>query len=300
MWRDYNTDLREITGQKEEIPLLLSQQNTFPLDETLSLSTLAQLSAGLRFPGRIVCVGPKYQYAYSGDKVHLDAAGYRRLGEKYAEVLDQIFRLQNTWTPLQPTSATRNGLVITVTFDVPNPPLAWDETLAPPHQSAFTAWAAGRGFEVADERGPVRIASVRIRRNDVILTLGAAPEGTPVTVRYAMVQDGQGAQGGNVLGRRGQLRDSDPFVGWDAEKIPCSVEQGSNEVTAEKPLTFARRTLRDVVSGTGLPSGTIVTEKISDTILALSSPWTGPTGAANIAFHYDQRNYAVAFQIHVP
>ena len=255
LWSDYDADLRAITGQKETVPLLLSQQNTFPGDGTASASTLAQWSAGVRFPGKIVCVGPKYQYAYAGDKVHLDAASYRRLGEKYAEVFDQVFRQQRPWAPLQPRAVKRDGRTLTVTFHVPHPPLGWDETLAPPHQTAFTEWAKGRGFEVATERGPLAIASVAILGDAVVLTLTKEPADGPLLVRYAMLQDAQIASGGDEVGRRGQLRDSDPLVGWDAETIPCNVEQGSSVVTATEPGAFARRTLRDVAAGAGPRAG---------------------------------------------
>ena len=165
LWSDYDADLRAITGQREPIVLLLSQQNTFPIDGTASASTLAQWSVGVRFPGKLVCVGPKYQYVYAPDRVHLDAASYRRLGEKYAEVFDQVFRLQRPWSPLQPSGVKREGRTVTVSFHVPHPPLAWDETLAPPHQTAFTEWAEGRGFEVADARGPLSIARVALAGN---------------------------------------------------------------------------------------------------------------------------------------
>ena len=300
MWSDYDADLRAITGQRQPIVLLLSQQNTFPGDGTASASSLAQWSAGVRFPGKIVCVGPKYQYAYASDKVHLDAASYRRLGEKYAEVFDQVFRLKRPWAPLQPKAIARVGRTITVTFHVPHPPLAWDETLAPPHQLAFTEWAKGRGFEVSSDRGPVPIAGVTLAGDAVVLTLASTPPEGSLTVRYAMLQDARVASGGDEVGRRGQLRDSDPLVGWDAEEIPCNVEQGSSVVTATVAGAFARRTLRDVAAAPGFAGDTIVVDKPSDTTLTLSSPWTGATGPSSVSFRYDQRNYAVAFQLRIP
>jgi hypothetical protein len=195
---------------------------------------------------------------------------------------------------------TRDGRTIAVTFHVPHPPLGWDETLAPPHQTAFTEWARGRGFEVATERGPLAIASVAIVGDAVVLTLAKAPADGPLIVRYAMLQDAQIASGGDEVGRRGQLRDSDPLVGLDAETIPCNVEQGSSVVTATEPGAFARRTLRDVAAGAGFAPDTIIADKPSDTVLTLTSPWTGPTGSAPVSFHYDQRNYAVAFQLRIP
>jgi hypothetical protein len=303
MWQAYDTDLRAITGQRESVVLLVSQQHSFPGDRSVPLSTLAAWSAGEHFPGRIVCAGPKYQYAYTPDNVHLDAASYRRLGEKYAEVLDQVFLQRQPWGPLGPRRVSRDGLVIRVVFHVPNPPLAWDETLGPPHQAALEEWSMGKGFEVETPAGRVPIAGVRIEGDAVAITLRRPPVGAPVTVRYAMTQDGDGSHAGATLGRRGQLCDSDPLVGWDAESLECNVEHGSNVVTAATAgpeAAFGSRTLRDVVQGQGLAAGTVVTGKQSDRALTLSSPWTGPSGTSSLSFRYDQRNYAVAFQLDVP
>ncbi len=297
--RDYDADLRAITGQTEHVPLLVSQQCTFPADGGASASTLAAWSAGVRFPDDVVCIGPKYQYAYLKDRVHFDATNYRRLGEKYAEVYDILVRQRKPWAPLQPTTATRNGAVITVNFHVPNPPLAWDESLAPPHQGTFTEWARGRGFEVSSEKGPLTINAVEIRGESVVITLRDAPVG-PITLGYAVVQDAKVASGGDVHGRRGQLRDSDAFVGLDAEAITCAVEHGSNVVTVITPATFARRAVRDVVVGAGFGAETLVRERLAEGALALTAPWEGPTGTASLAFRHDQRNYAVAFRLPLP
>jgi hypothetical protein len=230
----------------------------------------------------------------------MDAAGYRRLGEKYAEVMDAVFEQKKLWKPLQPSAVSREGLVVTVRFDVPNPPLAWDETLAPPHRTALEEWARGRGFEVETDAGRVPIADARIDGDAVAITLGAEPGGGRMTVGYAVTPDGEGPHCGDPLGRRGQLCDSDPLVGWDAETIECTVEDGSSVVTATSGPAFAARTARDLVSGPGLAAGTVVTAKASDGTLTLSSPWRGPTGKSNLSFRYDLRNYAVAFRLDVP
>ena len=48
---------------------------------------------------------------------------------------------------------------------------------------------------------------------DVEIELSEDPR-TGLLVRYAMTQDGESAQGGRAAGRMGQLRDSDPLVGY--------------------------------------------------------------------------------------
>ena len=130
--------------------MLLSQQHSEPTGAgTTSTGTLAQWRIGLDHPGEIICTGPKYQYAYVSDNIHLTNPEYERLGEKYGEVMYQRVVLGERLAAAaahHASSAARR--VITVHFHVPSPPLAWDTTLPMPHQSAFTEWAQGRGFEV--------------------------------------------------------------------------------------------------------------------------------------------------------
>ena len=58
-----------------------------------------------------------------------------------------------------------------------------------------------------------------IQGDSVVITLASAPLPTALVVRYALTQDGAGLYGGLATGRVGQLRDSDPLVGY-ATKLP--------------------------------------------------------------------------------
>jgi hypothetical protein len=216
---DYDQDVAAITGQTSKILLLTTQQQTSPTDNSTQASILAEWKVGLDHPSDAVCVGPKYQYPYASDHLHLVAKGYDQLGEKYAEVYYQRIVLGADWQPLQPISATLAGKVITVKFHVPAPPLAWDTSIPAPHQGAHTAWAQGKGFEVQNQSGEQTIGSVAIQGDSVAITLASAPATTGLVVRYAITQDGSGNLGGLATGRVGQLRDSDPLVGY-ATKLP--------------------------------------------------------------------------------
>ena len=101
--------------------------------------------------------------------------------------------------------------MITVHFHVPVPPLAWDTTLAMPHQSAYTEWAQGRGFEVRAGTTRIAISGVAIAGDSVQITCATDPPASGVVVGYASIADG--TQRPNGTARWGQLRDSDPFVG---------------------------------------------------------------------------------------
>ncbi len=296
LWLDYNEDLKAITGQTPDIPLLISQQST--ITTASGGSAVAVWRLGVDYPGEAYCVGPKYQYQYAGDNLHMEASGYRRLGEKYAEVFDQVVNQGVFWKPVQPNSAVLSGTQIIVTFDVPNPPLNWDENINPPHQEVHTAWRNGRGFEVKDSTGELTILCTEIVSDDtVVISLEAEPTGSNLMVRYALTQDGTGIQGGTDLGMHGQLRDSDDLVGYDIETITANVTNGSPDVTSVMPNAFITRAGRDVVESALLPDGTIVKRKNSNSQMTLSTPWPGPSGIADLIFHHDLHNYCVQFEM---
>ena len=209
LWLDYNSDISAITGQRERIQMIVSQQNSV---NDRSASTLAQWKVGQDFPEDIVCSGPKYQYP-SGEGVHLTAAGYQQLGEKYGEVYYERVILGRNWRPLQPFSVEREGAVITVHFHVPVPPLVWDENFEAPHQSV-PEWKAGKGFEVTAANGDkMTIVSVAISGDSVAITCKSDP-GSGARVSYAMIgEHTRMAAPFHGTFRWGQLRDSDTFRG---------------------------------------------------------------------------------------
>jgi hypothetical protein len=294
-WQDYNADLKAITGQQRDIVLLVSQQSTKATGAGGSAVQVWQ--AGVAHPAQIVCTGPKYQYQYSSDFLHFPAPGYERLGQKYAEVFDLVVNRKVAWKPLQPNKVRRAGAAITVDLDVPNPPLVWDSHITPPHQTANTEWANGKGFEVTDASGTrLTISQVAIQGSSVVITLAADP-GRAVTVGYALTQEGMDNQGGTNLGLRGLLRDSDEFVGWDAETIASKVTNGSPVVTSGAANGFVRRAGHDIVTGPGVPADTIVASHDNDGQITLSAPWTGAGGTVMLAFRHDERNYCVHFSM---
>jgi hypothetical protein len=209
LWSDYNADLSAITGQKQKIQMIVSQQNSC---NDRSASTLAQWKIGVDHPADIVCSGPKYQYP-SAEGIHLTAEGYRLLGEKYGQIYFERVILGRDWQPLQPISVKRHGAVITVQFHVPVPPLVWDAQFQAPHPS-IAEWRAGKGFEVYTASGArVAITSVAIAGDAVIITCAAEP-GPNARVGYAMIGEKE-RMAAPFPGtyRWGLLRDSDPFTG---------------------------------------------------------------------------------------
>jgi hypothetical protein len=212
LWSDYNADLSVRTGQTTKIPMLVSQQHSVPQNMgSTSASTIAAWRVGVDHPGDIVCSGPKYQYPYFTDAIHLTTRGYELLGEKYGEVFVERVVLGRSWQPLQPIGASRAGSVVTVQFHVPVPPLVWDDLLPTPHPTGYPQWTAGRGFEVLANGAPATISSVAIVGDSVQITCGTDLTTGTVVVNYAHTADGAPMPGGTA--RWGHLRDSDPIVG---------------------------------------------------------------------------------------
>jgi lysophospholipase L1-like esterase len=211
LWSDYNQDLPPLTGQTAAIPMLLSQQHSNPTTAGNSPATLAQWRIGVDHPGDVVCTGPKYQYAYVSDNTHLTNKDYERLGEKYAQVFHERVVLGSAWQPLEPTTVERSGRVVTVHFHVPVSPLAWDTTLPAPHQSAYTEWAAGLGFELRNGSTRIPITGVAIAGAAVQITSATDLPASGLVVGYASTADGTIRPSGTL--RWGLLRDSDQFVG---------------------------------------------------------------------------------------
>jgi hypothetical protein len=297
---DYEADLQAITGQTRRIPMILSQQHPDPVTGR-STSTVAAWKAGVDHRFKIYCAGPKYQYAYAGDRIHLLAGQYDRLGIKYAEVFDKVVVRGADWLPLQPAEVTRDGQTITVRFQVTYPPLAWDESFGAPHHFVHTEWMNGRGFEVQDGVGDMTITDVTIDGDTVRIGLDRLPDTAagPLVVRYAMTQDATTLAGGLVSGRFGQLHDSDPLIGVDAGEIECNVTSGSTAITPVTSGALSGRTVRDMVDGEGLAANTTV-QLAGANSATLSQPWTGATGTARLRFRSNQWNYAVAFELEVP
>ena len=102
LWSDYNTDLPAITGQKQKIQMIVSQQNSC---NDRSASTLAQWKIGVDHPADIVCSGPKYQYP-SHEGIHLTAEGYRRTRR---EIRADLFRAGDSRPGLAAAATHRCG-----------------------------------------------------------------------------------------------------------------------------------------------------------------------------------------------
>ncbi len=206
---DFNTDAKAISLQAQDIPLFACQQNsaapsaagTQPANGTYGGSTAYQLEQAHNGTS-VFAVGPRYQYDYWSDYIHLTNQSQRWHGELYAKAIYNAVYGAG-WTPLRPSSVSILSNVITVTFSVPAAPLVFDYSLV-------VNPGTGKGFEYFDDSGAVpTITAVALNGTDKVdITLSGAPSGyTYRHIRYGHTPVTAGA--GRFRGAKGCLRDSD-------------------------------------------------------------------------------------------
>jgi Carbohydrate esterase, sialic acid-specific acetylesterase len=301
---NYRTDLKAITGQTFEPPLLLAQQSVMPgVVGSRGRLMNAVLSAAAAHPDAITVVGPQYMYEYGPDHLHLTAPGYERLGEKYAEVFYERVFLGRLYRPLQPTQITHSGTQVRIKLHVPHLPLSFDDAF-PVFPIVGHPWAKGHGFEVSDAAdAAIEITSISIGTGadaDVVTLQLARDPGANTRVAYAITQAGQvpfsSLGGGETLGKHGNLRDTDPFLPRDKFTLMVTV----NGAFIGAPGAFMRTTNHDRVTFAGQSGEWTVMTHTADTVtLDRAVPIAAGTNVAATLMS-DQRNYGVAFEQIVP
>ena len=290
-------DLRSITGQANGPTFFVTPENAAPArgrDRPLRSTSTAETCRLSAERGDVVCVGPKYDFPYATDRIHLTAVGYRRLGELLGEAYVDTLVRGLAPPSVEAIAASVVGSAVEVRFRVPVPPLGWDTTLGPVHAAKGHPWAKGRGFEVEDDKG--RVAITRVNLSATVATLHLARTLTnDAVVRYAMTQDAEGPKGyrgGEPDGRTGELVDSATTEGLDATTVDAIAKHGSATFTG----AFAGHGRRDRLAVDGLASGAVIVAH-SESEITASSVYTGASGAVKIRIGSDLRHHGVAFEI---
>jgi hypothetical protein len=198
---DYNTDVKAITGQSNDIIAVLTQPHnfTFYRDGGFTNMNLFPFQAILDFHknnANAYLAGPTYHLP-SNDGLHLSNLGYYYMGEYHAKVVDRVIHDGGSWDPMRPTSIVRTGANIDVTFNVPVGNLTID--------TSTVAAQANYGFHYTDDSGaPPAIASVTVTgSNTMRVQLASVPSGSNPKLGYAMDATANGL---------GNIRDQDPAV----------------------------------------------------------------------------------------
>ena len=207
---DYETDISGIVGKPIPIPMFVSQMNTGWTGEL----AIAQYKAHKANPGKIFLIGPKYQYSYIYDKLHLSNVDSKHLGEMFAKVINEVALKGNGWNPLMPKAVHRVGKVITVDYHIPVGSLEIDTVLV--------ARRPNFGFDFVQTGGnDVKIIDVQLidGAKKVKITLDRVPTGSDERLRYGYtcyrgVVDGLAncGCGTDPLAVGGNIRDMDVQV----------------------------------------------------------------------------------------
>lgn len=286
LWSDYNTDIKLITGQTNIVPLITSQSSAgYPNSNGSRAISSWKMWESSVMNTSIVCSGPKYQYDYFSDGIHFTAPSSQRLGVKYGQVYDSL-RKGIKWKPFQPNDVKLvDSKTISITFDVPVPPIQFDESLEIQHAIGHE-WYNGRGFELVDNVGLVRIDSVTLSGPDKVIVHANREIDSGAVLGYAMTVTQDGTR------RVGQLCDSDHSEGVDSKEYRIVAAQNSNSIIIID-LDDAHGP-RDILNDVGVAPNTVI-KSISGVTAILSNPWTKPDQIYDVKIKSDQRNFLVQF-----
>lgn len=173
---DYETDVNEIIGTTDVLPMFISQVNSRATGEIAD----AQLSAHLNSNQKIILVAPKYQYNYAIGGTHLTNTSSKQMGEMLGKVIKKVSIDGQIWNPLMPTSISRTANIVTISFNIPVGSLNFDTSLV--------ALRPNYGFDFLQTNGnEITITDVTLINNNtqVQITLSAIPTGTDQRIHYA-------------------------------------------------------------------------------------------------------------------
>jgi hypothetical protein len=198
--RDYQDGVQAITGQKQPVPLIISQMHLWT-DVPHSKVVEWQYEAHVKSKGKVLLAAPAYFLGYATDCLHYTSDSQRWIGEYFAKVYARVVFEGLPWEPVRPRAVTIAGSVVTAKFYVPKPPLVLDVTRVTDPGSY--------GFEYVDAAGlNVPILDVQITGADTV-TVKLAASAPGGRLRYAFTAPIPNCPG-PTSGVRGNLRDSDP------------------------------------------------------------------------------------------
>jgi hypothetical protein len=197
---DLNTDMKAITGQTKNIPLISYQLNYHSRADKIAK---AHLDAGINNP-LFICAVPSYILdVYSADGVHFTPA-YRRILGAYYGLAGMRWTINGSkFLPLYPIQFTVTGNNLKIKYHVPVGPIAFDTT--------DVSDPGNYGFDIKSSAGTsLTLSNIQIIGQDTVsIDCSASPAGGTFTYAHSLtdsyVQDDgtKKRQSG-----RGCLRDS--------------------------------------------------------------------------------------------
>ncbi len=192
---DFNREIVANVAGQERMPAVFAHQvsGMYVRDDNEMSIPMAQLDCAYQLPDWFLAA-PSYPVTEKGG--HLDANGYRWLGQQFGKVMHKVLDLGEGWKPLHPLRATVRGRKVLVDFHVPHPPLAF----GPCYRRLTPTSFPDGGFSVGDDAGRIGVAAAAVVAGTcVLLVLEREPGANPV-LWYADQ---------TVHGGYGNLHDSD-------------------------------------------------------------------------------------------
>ena len=211
MYNDLNTDIKNVTHQKDDIRIICYQTSTITkglrykpnnFDATEPRTPTAQMEL-IRDDTLVWASGPTYPYDFVNESLHIDAAGQKSIGVLAAHSALGILRGGKRFTGLMPISIEVQGNDIHIKFNVPCPPLCFD--------TINVRKVDNYGFNVIRKDDTDIISDIIIDQNSIIIKCSGSPKGCKLC--YGI--NGDYLKGGRNTGPRGNLRDSQsPYNSW--------------------------------------------------------------------------------------
>ena len=208
MYNDLNTDIKNVTHQKDDIRIICYQTSTITkglrykpnnFDATEPRTPTAQMEL-IRDDTLVWASGPTYPYDFVNESLHIDAAGQKSIGVLAAHSALGILRGGKRFTGLMPISIEVQGNDIHIKFNVPCPPLCFD--------TINVKKADNYGFNVIRKDDTDIILNVCVEQNTAVIKCIESPKGCKL--RYGI--NGEFLKGGCMNGPRGNLRDSQSII----------------------------------------------------------------------------------------
>ena len=204
VWRDMNTDILCVTGQKDSIPFICYQAsslsraehfraNNFICPETNVPQTFVNL---LRDNSHFWASGPTYPYSCVNEKIHIDAHGQQSIGRLAARSVLGIMRGKERNRGLIPIGTDIHDTRITIYFNDTGNSLLFDTIQV----NKAEHW----GFSVINKENKNIVSSVLIFKNAIHINCSQAANGCKI--RYGI--NGDYMKSGRLHGPRGNLRDA--------------------------------------------------------------------------------------------
>lgn len=204
MQADLNTDIKAITGQTEDVALVLYQTNQLSLYGGITPNDFEQTKAQvptaqyelIRDNEDFVASTPIYWMTFYNEHIHIDGYSQKMAGCMYGRAIFNLIEGRNT-KGLIPTSIDISENDVILTYNVPSLPLVIDTHTVSKVDDNY-------GYNVVKSDNTSILQSVEGKREKVILHCSEPPLGCKV--RYGI--NGTTDKSGWENGARGNIRDS--------------------------------------------------------------------------------------------